>query len=141
MMNATQSALEADMALRFEAEALLFREAELLDAWQLDEWRELLTQDASYYVPPNDKPFGDHANTLFIVADDHVRLKERIIRLKDPACHSEFPPSRTRRIISNVRVSSGDAECDYTVRANFTIYRNRRGSDIRIFTGEYINKV
>ena len=127
--------------LRRETEFLLFREAELLDSWQLDEWRKLLTDDACYYVPPNDKPDGDHNSTLFIIADDHVRLKERIIRLKDPNCHSEYPPSRTRRMVSNVRIAP-DANYDaFIMRANFVIYRNRRGSDTRVFTGEYINKL
>ena len=128
-------------ALRREAEFLLYREAELLDGWKLDEWRQLLTPDASYYVPPNDKPYADHANTLFIIADDHVRLDERLVRLKDPACHAEYPPSRTRRMISNVRVYPSDVAGEMIVRANFAIYRNRRGSDIRVFTGEYINRL
>lgn len=127
-------------ALRREVEALLYTEAELLDAWRLDDWRKLLTEDASYYVPPNDKPYADHGNTLFIIADDHVRLKERIIRLKDPACHAEYPPSRTRRMISNVRAKQ-DESGDIDMRANFVIYRNRRNADIRIFTGEYMNKL
>ena len=43
-------------------------------------------------------------NILFIIADDMVRLKERIIRLKDPNCHAEYPPSHTRRLITNVRI-------------------------------------
>lgn len=141
MMGGPQTTITAQMALRLEAETLLYREAELLDTWKLDEWRALLTDDASYYVPPNDKPFADHANTLFIVADDHVRLKERIIRMKDPACHAEFPPSRTRRMISNVRISADETPDDYLLRANFVIYRNRRGGDIRVFTGEYINRL
>ena len=67
--------LIADRDLRSEVELLFYREAELLDAWELDEWRALLTDDASYLVPPNDKPMGDHQTTLFIVADDSVRRK------------------------------------------------------------------
>lgn len=128
-------------SLRREVEWLLYREAELLDAWKLDEWRALLTEDASYFVPPNDRPYADHADTLFIVADDSVRLHERIVRLKDPNCHSEYPPSRTRRIISNVRVTPSENDDSLTARANFIVYRNRRGTDIRVFTGEYVNQL
>jgi p-cumate 2,3-dioxygenase beta subunit len=127
-------------ALRREVEYLFYKEAELLDGWKLDEWRALLTDDASYYVPPNDKPYADHANTLFIVADDHVRLHERLVRLKDPNCHAEYPPSRTRRLISNVRISSSESG-ELVARANFIVYRYRRNADVRIFTGEYINKL
>lgn len=122
-------------ALRMEVEDFLFHEADLLDRWQLDDWLALLTDDAAYFVPPNDKPDGDHNTTLFIVADDSVRLRERIIRLKDPSCHAEWPPSRTRRIIGNVKASEADGEI--TVRANFTLNRHRRGGDIRTFSGEY----
>lgn len=131
----------AQDALRREVEWLFYREAELLDAWKLDDWRALLTDDASYYVPPNDKPYADHNNTLFIVADDSVRLHERIVRLKDPNCHSEYPPSRTRRIVANVRISASDIQGEWIARANFIVWRNRRGGDIRVFTGEYINRV
>src|SRR5262245_16791955 len=111
---------------RAEVEDFLYHEADLLDRWKLDDWLKLLTDDASYYVPPNDKPGADHRFTLFTVADDIVRLRERIIRLKDPNCHAEYPPSRTRRLITNVRIV--DVEGDtIAVAANFVIYRYRRG--------------
>ena len=97
---------------RAEVEDFLYHEADLLDRWKLDDWLGLLTDDASYYVPPNDKPDADHRFTLFTVADDIVRLRERIIRLKDPNCHAEFPPSRTRRMISNVRIDGVDGDAD-----------------------------
>lgn len=129
------------LLLQFEVEQLLYKEAALLDAWELDEWRKLLTDDASYFVPPNNKPYADHADTLFIIADDAVRLNERIIRLKDVGCHAEFPRSRTRRIISNVRVFKDDDAAFYSMKSNFIVYRNRRKEDIRAFTGEYVNKL
>ncbi len=119
-----------------EVEQFLYREAELLDAWKLDEWLSLLTDDASYYVPPTDKPEASHEDTLFIIADDRTRLKERVIRLKDPSCHVEYPPSRTRRLVTNVRVAEKD-DGTLAVKANFVVYRNRRGGDKRAFTGEY----
>ncbi len=121
---------------RAEVEDLLYREAELLDAWKLDEWMALLTEDAAYYVPPNDKPDADHRFTLFTIADDIVRLRERVIRLKDPNCHAEYPPSRTRRLIGNVRIvgSEGDA---ILVAANFVVHRFRRGGAHQEFVGRY----
>lgn len=125
---------------RAEVEDLFYREAELLDAWKLDDWMKLLTDDAGYYVPPNDKPDSNHLDTLFTIADDHTRLKERIIRLKDPQCHVEYPPSRTRRMITNVRVKATDGG-ETTVKANFIVHRYRRNDDKRIFTGEYTYKL
>jgi p-cumate 2,3-dioxygenase beta subunit len=126
----------ADAVARAEVEDLFYYEAELLDAWKLDRWLELLTDDATYYVPPNDKPDGDHRYTLFTIADDIVRLRERIIRLKDPNCHAEYPPSRTRRFITNVRIAviEGDA---ISASANFSIHRFRRGGAHQEFVGQY----
>jgi len=123
-------------ALLVEVEQLLYREAELLDAWKLDDWLKLMTDGASYYVPPTDKPEADHEEALFIIADDSVRLKERVIRLKDPSCHVEYPPSRTRRLVTNVRVNERGGGT-LGVRANFVVFRNRRGGDKRTFTSEY----
>ena len=121
---------------RAEVEELFYHEAALLDEWRLDEWLALLTEDAAYYVPPNDKPDADHRSTLFTIADDAARLKERVKRLKDPNCHAEYPPSRTRRLIGNVRILGDDGET-VEAAANFLIHRLRRGADIRLFVGHY----
>jgi p-cumate 2,3-dioxygenase beta subunit len=127
-------------ATRAEVEDLFYLEADLLDSWRLDEWMKLLADEASYYVPPNDKPDADHRYTLFTIADDFVRLRERIIRLKDPNCHAEYPPSRTRRMITNVRVGEAAGEI-IPVFANFIIYRYRRGEPPRVFVGHYRNQL
>jgi p-cumate 2,3-dioxygenase beta subunit len=111
---------------RAEVEDLFYYEAELLDAWKLDDWLKLMADDATYYVPPNDKPDADHRFTLFTIADDIVRLRERIIRLKDPNCHAEYPPSRTRRLITNVRIAGLEDDI-ISASANFAIHRFRRG--------------
>jgi p-cumate 2,3-dioxygenase beta subunit len=121
---------------RAEVEDLLYREAALLDEWRLEEWLGLLTDDAAYYVPPNDQLEGDHRSTLFLVADDRERIRQRIIRINDPNCHAEYPKSRTRRMISNVRILSVDGDL-VTVAANFVCYRFRRYERIREYVGGY----
>ena len=131
---------DSAMVSRAEIEDFLFYEADLLDTWKLDEWLTLLTDDAAYYVPPNDRPDADHRFTLFTIADDIVRLRERVIRLKDPNCHAEYPPSRTRRLITNVRITGADADA-IAVAANFVVYRHRRGEPAREFVGYYRYKL
>jgi p-cumate 2,3-dioxygenase subunit beta len=131
---------DAATVSRAEIEDFLYAEADLLDNWRLDEWLALLTDDATYYVPPNDKPDADHHVTLFTIADDIVRLRERVIRLKDPNCHAEYPPSRTRRLITNVRVIGADGDA-IAVAANFAVYRYRRGEPVREFVGRYRYKL
>jgi p-cumate 2,3-dioxygenase beta subunit len=125
---------------RGEIEELFYREAELLDEWRLDEWLALLTDDACYYVPPNDKPDADHRTTLFTIADNNARLKERVRRIRDPNCHAEQPPSRTRRMIGNVRVTAESAT-HIEASANFIVHRFRRDDDMRVFVGQYRYKL
>jgi p-cumate 2,3-dioxygenase beta subunit len=114
----------------------LYHEAALLDAWKLKEWETLLTEDATYYIPPNDQPDGDHRNTLFTIADDRERIRQRIIRLMDPACHAESPHSRTRRMINNIRITGQNGD-EITVLANFVCYRFRRHERVREYVGCY----
>ncbi len=121
---------------RAEIEDLFFKEAALLDEWRLEEWLGLLTEDASYFVPPNDHPEGDHRHTLFILADDIVRIRERVKRLMSPECHAEYPHSRTRRLIGNVRIVAADGD-SVTAAANFICHRYRRYERIREYTGSY----
>jgi p-cumate 2,3-dioxygenase beta subunit len=121
---------------RAEVEDFLYHEAALLDDWRLDEWEMLLTEDAGYYVPPNDKLDADHRSTLFTIADDRERIRQRVIRINDPNCHAEYPKSRTRRMISNVRIVSVEGDL-VTVTANFVCYRFRRNERIREYVGGY----
>ena len=121
---------------RGQVEDLLFHEAALLDEWRLEEWLQLLTDDAAYYVPPNDHPEADHQTTLFILADDIVRIRERVKRLMSPECHAEYPHSRTRRMISNVRVVAENGDVA-TVAANFICHRFRRYERVREYVGGY----
>ena len=121
---------------RAEVEDFLYHEAALLDDWKLNEWQQLLTDDAAYYVPPNDQLESDHRSTLFLVADDRERIRQRIIRVLDPNCHAEFPKSRTRRMISNVRIVNIDGDL-VSVAANFVCYRYRRFERIREYVGAY----
>jgi p-cumate 2,3-dioxygenase beta subunit len=121
---------------RAEVEDFLYHEAALLDEWKLKEWEALLTEDATYFVPPNDHLESDHRNTLFLVADDRERIRQRIIRINDPNCHAEYPKSRTRRMISNVRIVGVEGDL-VTVAANFVCYRYRRYERIREYVGAY----
>jgi p-cumate 2,3-dioxygenase beta subunit len=113
--------------LRIEVEDFLFREAELLDEWRLPEWLALFTEDAIYHVPATDLPANASPdNSLFYVADDRFRLSERVKRLMKRTAHAEFPHSRTRHLVGNVRVRerSGD---ELIVGSAFVVYRTKDG--------------
>lgn len=109
---------------RAQIEDFLYHEAALLDAWQLDEWMTLLTDDVVYEVPSTDMPDGDPESTLFLIADNAQRLRSRVQQLSGRHAWAENPPSRTRRLIANVRILAVEGD---TIRmtANFVVYRMR----------------
>ena len=126
----------ADFVTRSEIEDLLYHEAELLDTWQLHQWLTLFTSDGCYYVPSTDLPrTASSDNSLFYIADDPVRLRERVIRLMKKTAHSEYPRSRTRHLVSNVRILSADAE-EIHAAAAFVIYRMKFGNN-DAYVGSY----
>lgn len=112
---------------RAEAEDLLFQEADLLDQWKLDDWLTLFTDDAAYLVPSTDlAPGADSAKALFYIADDHARMVQRVARLNKKTAYSEWPRSKTRHLVSNVRVGAADGD-ETPVSAAFVTFRSKNG--------------
>lgn len=112
---------------RAEAEDFLYLEAELLDAWLLDDWAKLYTQDSLYEVtsPSNSDPLNAEAgNTLFLISDRIDRIEGRAKRLMKKTAHAEFPRSKTRHLVTNVRVV-GAADGGTRVRSNFCVFRTK----------------
>jgi p-cumate 2,3-dioxygenase beta subunit len=112
------------LLLRLAVEYFLYEEAAYLDNWRLDEWLGLFTEDARYIVPTTDRPDGDPKRDVVFIDDDLTRLQGRVNRLKGRHAHREYPYSRTRRVISNVRLTRIEpAEID--LEASFLVYRGR----------------
>jgi len=131
-MGVTSTAREITRA---EIEEFLYEEAALLDAWRLREWLTLLTDDATYEIPSTDTPDGESRTSLFIVADNIERIRSRVNQLLGKAAWAENPPSRTRRLISNVRILATDGET-VRVAANFVVYR-MRVEQVDTYVGRY----
>ena len=126
----------AAQVTRQQVEEFLYEEAALLDAWRLDDWLALMTDDAVYQVPSNDRPNAEPKDTLFIVADDINRIRARVARLKKKDAHAEDPRSRTRRLLTNVRIVERN-DSALKVEANFSVTRFRRNDGIRNYIGHY----
>jgi p-cumate 2,3-dioxygenase subunit beta len=105
-------------------EDFLYEEAALLDEWRLREWLELFTEDATYEVPATDTPDGDPRTTLALIADDMTRLRSRVEQLLGKSAWAENPRSRTRRLVSNVRLRQVEGD-SIRATANFAVYRMR----------------
>ena len=110
---------------RAEVEDLFYHEADLLDDWRLDEWLTLLDRRRDL-LRAAERQAGCRrtASRCSPSPTTCVRLRERVIRLKDPNCHAEYPLSRTRRLIGNVRITGVDGD-EISAAANFIIHRFR----------------
>ena len=127
--------MSAGLLLRLEVEDFLYREAALLDDWKLKEWLALFSPRARYEVAPTgeaDAGTLSSAECLFLVADDRERLEQRVIRLRKPQAHAEYPHSRVRHLYSNVRIL-GQQSDSIEVNSNFVTFRTKRN-----FTATYI---
>jgi p-cumate 2,3-dioxygenase beta subunit len=133
---ATRGPALADLETTHEIQALLNYEAELLDGWQLTEWLTLLTEDCCYLVPATDAPDSESPQqAVFIISDTYAQICGRVERLESAMAFVERPRSRTRHLITNVRVHE-PVPNEYKVYSNFAVYRSRRGVS-HVFVGEY----
>ena len=122
---------------RAEVEDFLYHEAALLDEWRLEEWLALMAEDSRYLVPPLDAPNADHRDTLFLIADDRRTLASRVRQLLSGVTWAENPRSRTRRLVTNVRlleVTDGEAR----VTANFAVWRFQH-EQTDVYVGRYVH--
>jgi ethylbenzene dioxygenase beta subunit len=119
----------------------LYYEAELLDTTQFEVWLGLLTEDLEYRMPARlnvrDRTNPGFSATTDIFADNLASLTVRIHRLRTNFAWSEDPPSRTRHLITNVRVQETETPLELSVRSNFLLYRTRaEQTEPDLFAGE-----
>jgi len=103
------------------------QEARLLDEKRFDEWYELFTDDAFYWVPltpGQTDPLG-HTSLAY---EDSFLLKLRVERLKSPLAFSQNPPSRCHHLLQAPEVQPSLAKGEFLVRTPM-IYTETRGDD------------
>jgi p-cumate 2,3-dioxygenase beta subunit len=128
-MSAATTMAKPDLATvtRADVEDFLYAEATLLDEWRLEEWFALFAPGAVYEAPTaGASDDADPKTALFYIADDYVRLRERVARLGKREAHAEFPRSRLRRIVSNVQILTA-SEGQLRVACNLVCYRAKNG--------------
>ncbi len=120
---------------RPEVEDFLYAEADILDAWRYDDWLALFEEGARYEIPTTDyRRWSPHESGSF-VNDDWDLLRARVKRLKSRKAHAENPPSRTHRLVSNVRVFEESTDA-LRVTASFVVHRARDGQ-FDTYVGRY----
>jgi 3-phenylpropionate/cinnamic acid dioxygenase small subunit len=137
----TRPRVDAD--LQIDIEQFLYFEAELLDDHRYAEWFELFADDVRYRVPTQANRLrrdrGTEASAdgeIALFDDDKLTLGWRVQQLQTSTHWAEDPPSRTRHLVSNVRITPGACVDEYEVRSNFICYRNHRADEVDIWAGE-----
>lgn len=124
-----------EMLRQYAVEKFLYAESALLDQRRFEEWLELFTDDTHYFMPIRrtrmqnelDREFTQPGEIAFF-DDDKNLLRARVIKLMTGRSWSEDPPSRTRHLITNVRVLADDG-VELSVDSNFHLYRTRLNSE------------
>ena len=127
-----------------EINDFLIDEARLLDDRAFEKWLELFTDDVIYWMPERTNPWesNDLADSfskpgeLALFEESKETLRTRVARLATGMAWSEVPPSRTRRLVTNVQVESGETESEVRVRSYFMLYRTQLEHSQDIFVGE-----
>jgi 3-phenylpropionate/cinnamic acid dioxygenase small subunit len=132
-----------DNDLRSRIEDFLFLEAELLDDRRLREWLDLLADDVRYWMPIRHNTLERPADLTdelskpgegYYFDDDRKSLTIRVERVYARNAWAEMPPSRTRHLITNIRIKDDDG-AELEVHSNFIVYRTRMEADQDLFVG------
>ena len=131
------------LLLKEEIEAFLYHEAELLDERRYEEWLDLFTEDAHYFMPmrrnvPHDEPereFTRAGTDVNWFDEGKDTLTRRVKQILTGIHWAEEPPSRTCHIVSNVQVLAADP-AEVTVKSRFLVYRNRVETETDFLVGK-----
>ena len=134
--------------LKQEIEEFLYREAELLDERRYEEWLDLFTEDAHYFMPMRRNVPRDELEREFTREGIDVNwfdegkdtLGRRVKQILTGVHWAEEPPSRICHMISNVQLlhasPAGPAPTEVSVKSRFLIYRNRVETETDFLVGK-----
>lgn len=120
----------------------LYEEATLLDQIRLKEWSELLATDLVYTVPLRHTRLQADQSASIVRSvqhyhDDYRSIMGRILRLSGKSAWAEDPPSRTRRLVTNVFVEETENANEFVVTSYLLLTRNRfKDHHVDIVSGE-----
>ena len=113
-----------------ELARFVYREARLIDEKRLDEWYELFTEDALYWMPLVRGQTDPHSHTS-LFCEDRFLLKVRIERLKNPLSHSQQQPSFCQHVLQRPElVARDDGLREYALRTPFVYLETRLDEQI-----------
>lgn len=121
----------------------LYEEAWLLDQIDLTAWAAMLATDLVYTVPlRHTMPLAQQAASVVRSTahyhEDYRSIGMRVARLtRTKSAWAEDPPSRTRRLVTNIRVTETGRPDDFAVSSYLLMTRSRCESpDFHLLSGE-----
>jgi 3-phenylpropionate/cinnamic acid dioxygenase small subunit len=138
----------AHLLLKEEVEAFLYQEAELLDERRYEEWLDLFTDDARYWMPirrnvPPDAPeraFTREGADVNWFDEGKDTLARRVAQIRTGVHWAEEPPSRMCHMVSNVQILRAEPPegrpAEVTVKSRFLAYRNRVETETDLLVGK-----
>jgi 3-phenylpropionate/cinnamic acid dioxygenase small subunit len=104
----------------------VYREARLIDEKRLEEWYELFTDDARYWIPlSRHQVSGITENSLLY--EDKLLLKLRIQRLRNPHAYSQAEPSYCQHVLQTPQIEErGDPAGVAVTRTAFLYVESQR---------------
>jgi len=104
-------------------EQFLYHEARLLDLQRYEDWLELFTPDATYWVPL-EQGQQDPYQTSSLIHDDRTLLELRVKQLRHPRAHARQPLARTVHQVGNV-VELGRPDGELRIGSTLTVVEFR----------------
>ena len=115
-------------------EQFLYRQSELLDTKQWQDWIDLFTPDGIYWMPPAPE-YKTWDGQPAIFAEDKNLMTVRMNRVLHPDAWSQRPLWETNHVVSNVVIEKNSAK-EIVVKSRFHMMELRR-DDVRHFGGTY----
>lgn len=129
-----------------EIEDFFYKEADLLDEREYDQWLDLLTEDIVYWMPlRKNVSYADRhgdttaENDMAWFHDDKDTLRKRVKQIQTGIHWADEPISRISHLITNVRLAepvSSLAEGEKALtKCRFIVYRNRVEDETDLLVG------
>ena len=136
----------AYLSLMREIEDFFYKEADLLDEREYDQWLDLLTEDIVYWMPmrknvsyANRDEDVTADNDVAWFHDDKTTLGKRVKQIQTGIHWADEPISRVSHVITNIRLADSisvlDEGAKATTKCRFLVYRNRLESETDFLVG------
>jgi biphenyl 2,3-dioxygenase beta subunit len=148
---AERADLEIGPLLQYRVEQFYYHEAELLDEWKYNTWLQLFAADLHYWMPVRhnrlrrqraEDETAPRGVEMAHYDDDRETMAIRVGQRDSGTNWAEDPPSRTRHLITNVRIRPCEEEPGaLSARSIFFVYRNRLEAEVDLWAGERFDRL